>query len=409
MAYTIIRSDGSTLTTIQDGTINTTSSSLGLPGRNFSGYGQTINTNMVRITENFANASPPPNPIRGQLWYNTANSTMHICPADGTTAASAWFTLTSTSMGGGATFANLAVTGNITANNATIANDIVGDTITVRLATVTSNLAANSAAITLAVVGTLDTNILTTTANLSAAPTTSGAMYGDWNVIGNSSGNAMHFSSGNITFGANSVNGIKCDKYMYANGVQFNPSGTYTNVDVFNYLTGSNSVTAFSGNITPNKITTNIISGGGNVEGIWTLAANARFQATFADLAERFEADAIYEPGTVVELGGEKEVTAVKEELSDNVFGVVSTDPAYLMNNGNGNSETHPAIALAGRVPVKVTGVVHKNDRLVSAGNGMARAAVKGEITAFNSIGRSLSSKSDEGIGIVEAIVNVRV
>lgn len=409
MAYTIIRSDGSTLTTIQDGTINTTSTSLGLPGRNFSGYGQTIDTNMVRMTENFANAAPPPNPMRGQLWYNTANSTMHICPADGTTNAAAWYTLTSTSMGGGATFANLAVTGNITANNATIANDIIGDSITVRLATVTSNLAANSAAITLAVIGTLDTNIVTTNANLSAAPTTSGAMYGDWNVIGNSSGNAMFLSSGNLTFGANSVNGIKCDKYMYANGVQFNPSGTYTNADVFDYLTGSNSVTAFSGNITPTKITTTLIAGGGNVEGIWTLAANARFQATFADLAERFEADAVYEPGTVVELGGEKEVTAVKEDLSDNVFGVVSTDPAYLMNNGTGNSDTHPAIALAGRVPVKVTGVVHKNDRLVSAGNGMARAAVKGEITAFNTIGRSLSNKSDEGIGIVEAIVNVRV
>lgn len=409
MAYTIIRSDGSTLTTIQDGTINTTSTSLGLPGRNFSGYGQTIDTNMVRMTENFANAAPPPNPMRGQLWYNTANSTMHICPADGTTNAAAWYTLTSTSMGGGATFANLAITGNLTANNATIANDIIGDTITVRLATVTSNLAANSAAITLAVIGTLDTNIVTTNANLSAAPTTSGAMYGDWNVTGNSSGNAMYFSAGNLTFAANSVNGIKCDKYMYANGVQFNPSGTYTNGDVFDYLTGSNSVTAFTGNITPTKITTTVIAGGGNVEGIWTLAANARFQATFADLAERFEADAVYEPGTVVELGGDKEVTAVKEELSDNVFGVVSTDPAYLMNNGTGNADTHPAIALAGRVPVKVTGVVHKNDRLVSAGNGMARAAVKGEITAFNSIGRSLSNKSDEGIGIVEAIVNVRV
>jgi len=409
MAYTIIRSDGTTLTTIQDGTINTNSTSLGLPGRNFSGYGQTLDTNMVRMTENFANAAPPPNPIRGQLWYNTANSTLHVCPADGTTNAAAWYTLTSTSTGGGATFASLAVSGNITANNISVQNDILGDTITVRLATVTSNLTANTAAITLGVVGTLDTNILTTTANLAAAPTTSGSMYGQWTLNGNTTGNAMYVAAGNLTFAGNSVNGIKCDNYMYANGVQFNPAGTYTNADVFDYLTGSNSVTQFTGNIAPDKVTTKELAGGGNVSGIWTLAANARFQATFADLAERFEADAIYSPGTVVEIGGEKEITAVKQDLSDTVFGVISNTAAYLMNEAAGSDETHPPVALAGRVTVKVVGKVIKGDRLVSAGNGLARAAKKEELTAFNVVGRSLENKTDEGEGTVVAVVNVRV
>lgn len=59
MAYTIIRSDGTTLTTIQDGTINTTSTSLALPGRNYAGYGQSLDTNQVRILESWANTSPP--------------------------------------------------------------------------------------------------------------------------------------------------------------------------------------------------------------------------------------------------------------------------------------------------------------------------------------------------------------
>ena len=71
MAYTIIRSDGSQLTTIADGTINTTSTSLSLPGRNYAGYGQSLDTNFVRQLENYANSSPPPNPLRGQLWFNT--------------------------------------------------------------------------------------------------------------------------------------------------------------------------------------------------------------------------------------------------------------------------------------------------------------------------------------------------
>jgi hypothetical protein len=63
---------------------------------------------------------------------------------------------------------------------------------------------------------------------------------------------------------------------------------------------------------------------------------------------------------------------------------------------------------MTGRVPVQVTGVVHKGDRLVSAGNGMARAAKSGEATAFNVIGRSLVDKLDSGVGTVEAIVTIK-
>ena len=409
MAYTIIRSDGSTLTTIADGTINTSSSSIGLPGRNFSGYGQTLDTNLVRMTENFANISPPPNPIRGQLWYNTTAGTLNVCPADGTTNAAAWYTLTTTSSGGNATFANLAVTGNVVANNGAFANAITGDTITVRLATVSDTLTADKAGITTATLGTTVTGLITTSANLTAAPGTAGSMYGRWTLYGNSAGNAMFVSTGNITFSANSVNGIKCDNYMYANGATFTPGGTYNNANVFDYMTGANGITQFTGNIAPGKVTTTAIAGGGTVSGIWTLAANARWQATFADLAERFEADAIYAPGTVVEIGGEKEITAVSSDLSDDVFGVVSNTAAYLMNEGAGTDETHPPIALSGRVTVNVTGTVKKGDRLVSAGNGLARAGNKSELTAFNVIGRSLSTKTDEGVGTVLAVVNIRV
>ena len=60
---------------------------------------------------------------------------------------------------------------------------------------------------------------------------------------------------------------------------------------------------------------------------------------------------------------------------------------------------------MTGRVPVKVTGVIRKGDRLVSAGNGIARAAQPGEATAFNVIGRALVQKTDTGLGTVEAIV----
>ena len=75
MAYTIVKSDGTVLTTIAEGTINTTSTSQGLPGRNYAGYGQALDTNFVHQIENFAASTPPANPLRGQLWYNTNNST----------------------------------------------------------------------------------------------------------------------------------------------------------------------------------------------------------------------------------------------------------------------------------------------------------------------------------------------
>ena len=78
------------------------------------------------------------------------------------------------------------------------------------------------------------------------------------------------------------------------------------------------------------------------------------------------------------------------------------------MNNGAGNNVTHPPVAMTGRVPVQVTGSVNKGDRLVSAGNGMARAAKAGEATAFNVIGRSLVDKLDSGLGTVEAIVTIK-
>ena len=144
------------------------------------------------------------------------------------------------------------------------------------------------------------------------------------------------------------------------------------------------------------------------ISNVWTLSANARIQATYADLAERYESDEIYAPGTVVEIGGDKEVTAVKADASDEVFGVVSNTAAYLMNAMAGDDETHPAIAVAGRVSVRVIGKVAKGQRLISAGNGKARGAQATELTAFNSIGRSLVNKNDDEEGVIEAVVMIK-
>ena len=401
MAYTIVKSDGTVLTTIADGTINTTSTSLGLPGRNYAGYGQSLDTNFVHAMENFADSTPPANPLRGQLWYNTNASTLCVCPADGTVSASSWITLAQSGGSGTTTFGSVTVTGNLQANNIQAVNNSNADIITTRLLTVTANASILTANVTTGNIITLNTTNITT-----GAAATTGSMVGTWTLTGGTGGtsNAFIVTGGVII----AVNGIKTNNYYYANGDPFNPTGTYNNANVFDYLTGSNSVAQFTGNIAPTKITTSNIAGGGTIFGIWTLGASARLNATYADLAERFESDNPYDAGTVVELGGDAEITAVVHELSEDVFGVVSNTAAYLMNAAAGNDDTHPAVAVGGRIHVKVTGIVCKGDRLVSAGNGIARAAKIGEATSFNVIGRALANKNTNDVGTVEAFVSIK-
>jgi len=413
MAYTIVKSNGQILTTIADGTINTSSTSLALPGRNYAGYGQYVDTNFVHQLENYASANPPANPLAGQLWWNTNSNTMYVCPADGTTTASSWLALTSTASGGTTTFGAVTVVGTLAANNITATNSVSADTATVRLATITSLANIANANINTANIGTLNTAVIST-----GGAGTGGNITGTWTLNGTGTANSiagtgLYVNAGNIVVNNNgNTYGIKTDRYMYANGVAISFAGTYNNANVYDYLTGSNSVSRFSGAVSVSSVTTaNITTGGntiaGQLTGNWSLTAGSRLLATYADLAERFEADAYYDAGTVVELGGEKEITSVKYELSEDIFGVISNTAAYLMNSGAGNDTTHPPVAMTGRVQVKVNGIVRKNDRLVSAGNGIARSAKKGEATAFNVIGRALENKTDSSIGTVLAIVTV--
>jgi hypothetical protein len=120
--------------------------------------------------------------------------------------------------------------------------------------------------------------------------------------------------------------------------------------------------------------------------------------AQYADLAEMYSADADIEPGTVVCFGGDKEVTTCMADADKKVAGVVSTNPAYLMNS----DADGVAVALQGRVPCKVTGAVAKGDMLVAAGNGMARAEENPAMGTV--IGKALENHA-EGEGVIEVVV----
>jgi hypothetical protein len=117
----------------------------------------------------------------------------------------------------------------------------------------------------------------------------------------------------------------------------------------------------------------------------------------YADLAENYLTDQEYEPGTVVVVGGDAEVTACTDYGQDNVIGAVSTNPAYLMNGAVGGQP----IALKGRIPVKVFGAISKGQRLsTSAQLGCAEFA-----NGAHSFAIALETNLDAGVKVIEAII----
>ena len=130
--------------------------------------------------------------------------------------------------------------------------------------------------------------------------------------------------------------------------------------------------------------------------------------AMYADLAERYATDVPVSKGEVVILGGSEEVTKCMDELSDAVFGVVSDSPAFLMNSKAGGNDTHPMIALKGRVFVKISGKGNAGDRIVSAGNGEARVANADECNQFNVLGRIIKHKYNEETALTECVIGVK-
>ena len=179
---------------------------------------------------------------------------------------------------------------------------------------------------------------------------------------------------------------------------------------------------SFSATVT-NSIATKLPKSGGTMSGDIAMGGNditggvnATFTnfigtatyAKYADLAERYAADATYEEGTVMSFGGEAEVTSAQGYGSTAIAGVVSTKPAFAMNSEAGSSETHPYIALQGRVPCKVTGTVSKGDILVASEvSGTAtkwlESSVDPRMTAY--VGIAIEDKTTDGEGYIEVKV----
>lgn len=261
----------------------------------------------------------------------------------------------------------ISATGNITSAGNIAGGNLSGTSIAGTLTTASQTNITS--------VGTL--NSLAVTANIAGGNVTTA---GQVSATGN-------ITAGNVLGGAN-VNAT---------------THTGTTVSVTGAITGG-SLTVTTGTVTLGNITNGNGNGIGNIGAVGGYFNTGFLKATtaqYADLAEIYAADTQYAPGTVLEFGGTKEVTLSINASSTRIAGVVSTNPAHLMNSAM-KSEYTVAVALTGRVPTSVVGTVRKGDMMVSGGGGTAVACAAPTVGTV--IGKALQDFDGES-GIIEIVV----
>jgi hypothetical protein len=292
----------------------------------------------------------------------------------------------------------------------TFANLLVQPSTTVDTGNVTFNFAPFKAGAITA------DNTLYATSGEAASSTTTGALQ----VTGGVGITGALYIGANLEAGSASINTtgaignvsavtssgiIRTTGRIYANANVISGSSTTGAIVIANngglgvggnaYIGGNLVVTA---NIYPSS---NNVSNIGSLTSVFNTVHARATTASYADVAERYTADRQYEPGTVLHFAGDYEVTQCNTDHCTRIAGVVSTNPAYLMNNTL-VSEFVVDVALLGRVPCKVEGTITKGDMLVSAGNGRARAEANPKVGSV--VGKALENFEGES-GVIEVVV----
>ena len=489
MSYTINRYNGAQVAVVADGTIDNTLS-LKLIGKNYAGYGEVQNENLVWLLENFSGSTSPNNPISGQIWFDSANSKLKFYDGSkfrvasgaeasatapvGLTPGDFWydtankqiyvwngttFTLVgpqSVAGAGTTQMQSVSVIDDVGANHSIIQAVTNGQimyiisadqfTLNTSLNPITGftkigkgiTLINSTTGSALGVTSTTDQRFWGTASNADSLGGYAATEY--LRASTTSFADPIHFSNQGYTVGNNR------DLVVNITGSTPTIANVLSNTITFQTTVAGNTITPMSligtdivpgatniSNIgSPTKIYNTIYAGSFNgissqsnqiletVSGLYrsgntgaaasTVAVRDAsadiyaniFQgiassADYADLAEKYLADAEYLVGTVVTIGGEKEVTACS--VGDRAIGIVSANPAYMMNSG---LEGGTYIALKGRVPCKVLGQVKKGQKLVAGSNGAAQVAYGSTADVF---AIALESSEEQGEKIIEALV----
>ena len=402
MPYILYKTNGNTLVTVDDGAVDTTTS-LTFVGKNYSGYGQIQNENFVKLLENFANATAPAKPVQGQLWFDIAtdNRRLNVCydgknfksiasiihqstdpsltetPSDGdfwwntsTKQVNAW--------NGGSN--SWVLVGPATSTEALSSWVSASETPQEDVEASYAILRANIGYTPIAVISDTEFTPLENSGIFQNFPTVKAGI-----TLAGADANGSTIESGNV---------------LWATAAESLRASTATSVAVNVTTTGTYYVPFASGYSGDQPLySTSTITYNAYTQVLNATATSARY----ADLAERYEADDVYDVGTVLVIGGEKEVTVTTRYADTRVAGIVSKNPAYMMNSEAGSDETHPYIALKGRVPCKVVGTIKKGDLLVTSDQPGYAALAEGTY-AGSVIGKALESHS-EGFGIIEVLV----
>ncbi len=292
--------------------------------------------------------------------------------------------------------ANMLTTGIVSASGSIVGGNLIS------LNQVSTSGNVNSGNITttglISAAGTITSNANISGSNINAANISlSGNVISDLNVTGN-------ITSATVTAGTISTASIGYQQ-LVAGGATSLANANIT-VDFSGGLSAGGNVTAqyLIGDVYTNGIYNSGANATGNIgsdTGYFNTFFGTATTALYADLAEKYSADAYYAPGTVLSFGGTQEVTVSSVDADRRVAGVVSTNPAHLMNSSL-ESEFVAKVALTGRVPVSVVGNVSKGDMMVSAGNGAARA--EPDPRPGSVIGKSLENFNG-GSGVIEIVV----
>jgi hypothetical protein len=435
MPYTINNFNGTTFTTLADGVIDRQfSSSIFLIGRNVTGYGSFQNDNFLWLLQNFAGKVEPTNKIQGQTWFDTTNGVLKLKVYDGgkwksltntlientapeSTAGDLWYkTDTQQIFLGTDTGTNWTLVGPeivlgfgktkfesgplLDVNTQTHASiRLFTDGRILGTITTTSFAVNHSEDVYLAGIQTVNKGISLTpgyglqlTAITAGSTSTQGTITGDWSFTAQSkltapNANLTYASIGtvattNITAGYNTTPGTLTGRWSLGSGSTL--------------LIGDGSLITRTLNAGSTATT-------GLVTGDWSLSPGSKLRSTYADLAENYTADDTYSPGVVMEFGGVAETTMCQTDMSTRVAGIISTAPAFLLNDQYELEGYTYSIALSGRVPCYVKGTINKGDMLVAGKGGFARAESNPKPGTI--IARAIDNYDSEDIGMIEVQV----